>query len=305
MNMKYIFIINPTAGTAMCNEIEETLQKLHETQNLEYETRYTTRGSDATRFAAEYSAEDDVTIVACGGDGTVYEVINGIRPGVRMAIIPTGTGNDFYRMIGPKKDVIKLIEETINGQVIDVDYGVCNGRPFMNCTTMGIDAIVNEYVCESLKKTIMPKAFMYAVAAVKSIFNPKPFMAEITIDDQKITKEVLLVAVMNGRYYGNGISPTINADITDGLFDICIVKKVGIPLLVTLLPVYFAGKGHLLGRYITFIRGKDVKVSSNIDITFQSDGESYHGKNLDITIKNKALPLQVPCHSPLLNSSRA
>ena len=151
--------------------------------------------------------------------------MNGLDPEVTFSIIPSGTGNDFFRMI--EADVYhmdQLVKNTIEGEELKIDYGVCNGMRFINCLCMGIDADVNARVCEVGKGTMVPKKLLYISSALKVIQKLNPLDFTMWIDDKEEHKKGLLAAVMNGRKYGGGFTPTPDSDFNDGVFDVCIVN---------------------------------------------------------------------------------
>ena len=130
--MKHIFIVNKISGKKRglktVSIIEDIMQKHH----YDYEIHITQYPTHAKKIAANYKKEDDVTIYAVGGDGTILEVVNGIEEGIPLGIIPCGSGNDFYRMIGPKDNLKLLIEKTINGIVKKIDFGKINNLCTVN-----------------------------------------------------------------------------------------------------------------------------------------------------------------------------
>jgi diacylglycerol kinase family enzyme len=105
--MKHIFIINPISGTKKFNQYMDYIEETMKDRKLEYEIILTQYEKHASTLASKYDENDDVTLYVFGGDGTVHEVINGIKPNIPLAIIPVGTGNDFYRYF--QTDLIRYI----------------------------------------------------------------------------------------------------------------------------------------------------------------------------------------------------
>ena len=109
-------------------------------------------------------------------------------------------------------------KDTVEGEEIKIDYGVCNGMRFINCLCMGIDADVNARVCEVGKSSMVPKKMLYISSALKVIQHLNPLKFTAWIDGVEAQKEGLLAAVMNGRKYGGGFTPTPDSDFNDGEF---------------------------------------------------------------------------------------
>ena len=288
--MKHVFILNPTAGSYHNHDIEKMIHQYASSKHIDHEIIYTDHIHHGKQLASLYDA--DTTIYAIGGDGSAFDVLNGLKNS-SMAIIPCGTGNDFYRMISKRYDIKDMIIDTINGKEINIDYGKCNDHYFLNCTTMGIDATVNELVCRLLKKTIIPKPFLYAISAIICVLNPKPFEFEITLDDKNIKSKALLRAIMNGKYYGNGVAPLKEANIQDGLFDICIIDDLPFYKLLYYLPMYFMGKAHKL-KYVHIYKAKKINIKVKEDIICQSDGETFITNNISIINNHMKLKFRVP-----------
>src|SRR5690554_5622802 len=120
--MKHVFIINPTSGKGKAYKQVDVIQEIFNTLDEEYEILFTEYQGHATELVRRFKTSDNVTIYAVGGDGTAYEVLNGLQDEVAMAIIPAGTGNDYYRMLGyTKKELKDIILETVQGKTVKVD----------------------------------------------------------------------------------------------------------------------------------------------------------------------------------------
>ena len=126
--MKNIFIVNPTSGKGKAYTYIPEIEKYFENNPAEYEIIVTEYPKHATEIASRYTEADDVVLYACGGDGTMKEVLDGIQPGVRLCVIPGGTGNDFYKSVdGRKLTVYDMIAQSVEGEDIDIDFGLING----------------------------------------------------------------------------------------------------------------------------------------------------------------------------------
>ena len=97
--MKHVFILNPFAGKKDSETYMGLISEYFSTHGGEYRILTTEYPGHASELAARYTAEEDVCVYAFGGDGTAYEVLNGLNDGVAMALIPNGTGNDYFRKI--------------------------------------------------------------------------------------------------------------------------------------------------------------------------------------------------------------
>ena len=293
--MQHIFIINPQAGRYNPQKISQIINQICDKYHIQYKIIKTQYAHHATSIAKKYDNKDNI-IYAIGGDGSAYDIINGIKYAT-FSILPFGTGNDFYRMIAPiVKNSAYMIEQTILGNIINIDYGKCNEHYFLNTTTIGIDAKVNDIVCTLLKKTIIPKPLLYFIAAIMAICKPDYYQAKINLDNTIIDKECLLIAIMNGKYYGNGVSPFKSVNMIDGYFDVCIIDKIPSYKLIYYLPKYFLGKIDNV-PYIHIYKANSIKITTNKEIISQSDGESFYANCFNITNLHKAIKYQLPTYN--------
>ena len=297
--MKHIFIINPTSGHGSARSAIPFIDEICTSKKLNYEKILTEYPGHASEIASSFSIKDNVCLYTVGGDGTAYEILNGINDKVCMAIIPCGTGNDFYRMVASQsKSIRQRILDTIEGKIVDIDYGVSNRSRFLNCTTIGFDAEINHMVTNTLKKTILPSSLMYPVAVATSIFKPSCQRIKIEIDGIPMEREVLLLAIMNGRYYGGGFTPTPQAEIQDGLFDICIVEPMKRTKILNLLPKYMKGT-HTHLKEVTMLRGRHIVLSAEKQMVIQSDGEDFQDQRITFDLMKKGMRFKVPQSSSL------
>lgn len=297
--MKHIFIVNPTSGKKAGKKAANVIREEMKQASVAYEVVETEYAGHAKVLAAYYGPQENVIIYAVGGDGTIWEVINGLPEGVCMGILPCGTGNDYYRMIYnsnlPFKD---LLSQTIQGRIVQVDYGNSDSGCFHNCTTMGLDAQVNQLAIRLFKALPIPRKAVYGIAALITVLHPKPFQVEITTESQQFVQSVLLAAVMNGKWYGGGFNPTPQANLQDGYFDICLIESLHRFRLLQLLPQYFKGK-HTKLKECRMLKAKQVKFHLNQPIAMQMDGEGFETDYIDFTVLEKKLTLLVPTNSLL------
>ncbi len=298
--MKHIFIINPISGRGRAYQQVSIIEAVFKDRLDEYEIIITEHQGHASEIARRYRRSDDVTLYAVGGDGTAYEVLNGLQEQVPMAIIPAGTGNDYYRMIGYReKSLEKLIKATVEGREVTVDYGLANDRRFLNMMALGLDAETNQVAQDIGKKLPIPRSFVYAISALAVIVRPKKLDIQLTINDQVINRKVLLIAIMNGRWYGGGFQPTPEASIQDGLFDVCVVDDLPIYKILKLLPKYFKGT-HVNESVVEFFKSDTLEIKTTKLSAVTCDGETSKQDMIMFRLIKDGLVLRVPQASTLL-----
>lgn len=298
--MKHIFIINPISGKGAAKKAVPLIQEICHKHQYVFELIETSKPYDATEIASRYHEKDNVCLYAVGGDGTVLETAAGLNENVPLGIIPAGTGNDFFRSIySEKKEINQIIEETLLGKFVRVDRGIANHQPFLNCITFGMDAQVNELVIKIMKKTPIPKSLVYILAAIWVILKPNTTHVIIESENLRIESDAMIIAIMNGQYYGGGFHPTPMADLQDGYFDCCIVDKIPLFRLFKILPMFFAGK-HTNLPQCHFYKLKDFTCICPQDKVYsQIDGEQKNVKKVQVSLQRSQLLLRVPNNSNL------
>lgn len=295
--MNHVFIINPTSGnkksTLLVDDIHRHLKKLNEP----YEIIFTEYTGHATEIAANYH-DVDTCVYAVGGDGTAYEVLNGLQDNVCMAIVPAGTGNDFYRMLDLGKDLNNSLRDTIFGREVYVDYAVSNGRKFINMMALGLDAYASHVAQNIAKKLPLPRALVYVVSAIIAIASPKKFDIEAHVNGEVIKKRIILFAIMNGKWYGGGFTPTPNANIQDGKLDLCFVDDCSKLRLMQLLPMYSKGT-HVNEKEVSFYRTEEFTLRSQEIAPLSMDGEVGYETFIHVKMMKQKLRMRIPQQSAL------
>lgn len=297
--MKHIFIVNPISGHQDALNLIPSIERYFENRPHDYEIHLTQYPKHATEIASQYHNRDDVTLYACGGDGTINEVFNGLAPSVAMAVIPVGTGNDFFRMLQVKETkLIDILKETIEGKEVLVDGGLSSQGRFVEALSMGFDADIAFDANQISRNKYIPSKLVYSLAVLKNIAARKTYDMTIDIDGVTIDENLLLIAIMNGQDYGGGFTPTPMADLQDGFFDICIIENSYLLKILDALPKYQKGK-HLDLDIVRFYKAKSLKISSKNLINIQRDGESSQVKEINISMLEKGIKLRVPHSSQL------
>lgn len=297
--MKHIFVINPVSGHGMANKLLPMIEDYFKDRPNDYTIHMTQYPGHATELASQYTSQDDVTVYSCGGDGTNHEILNGLNPGVTMAIIPSGSGNDFSRMFGMKEiDAKQWLIQTIEGKVCRCDCGEADGRRFLNCATLGFDADVASLASDMARTSKIPSKLIYLVAVFKILSKRHAIDATMEFNGQILKEQSLILALMNGRFYGGGFLPTPMADIQDGALDLCVVKNTSLPNILRLLPKYMKGT-HINEPIVSFHKTDSIQITCSNEVNYEVDGEIGQTRSLNIRLIKGGLDLRVPKSSTL------
>lgn len=295
--MKHIFIINPAAGKKDSRQrvytMAEALKKDH---NLDVECMLTkSRGHATVLTRAIAETGDYVRFYACGGDGTINEIANGIAgfDNAAMTCIPIGTGNDFLKNFGKEAEPLFLDAENLwNGPVTPLDLIDCNGRYCLTIACTGIDARIAESVHEFGASPMLTGRGSYlASVAVNFLFRKIGRRWRVTLDDEVIEDTFALVSMCNGRYYGGGSTPVPEARMDDGVLHTVLVKNISKLRFARLFPDYSAGNyKDLPPELVRVSTAKVVRIHSDgEDIVTCLDGECSHSHDVTLRLADKRL----------------
>lgn len=294
--MKNIFIINPTSGRGKANQYIPIIKDYFTTHEGDYDIIITKYPKHATEIAASFHKEDDVILYGCGGDGTITEILAGINEGVRLCVIPGGTGNDFYKTVDLRKLTDEeVIAQSIEGEDICIDYGIFNNSvKFINTVSFGVDADIDAYTNEvAKKKTNIPNKYLYLYAALKVGLHPEAFEMEATIDGETFKQSAFMFGVFNGRNYGGMFKPAPHADLQDGKFDCVTVGDVKFMRLLYLLFLYSKGK-HVGKKDVYTYNGQVIDLKFDRTLNVQYDGETASVSEVHIEVVKNGLLYRAP-----------
>lgn len=222
--------MNPAAGRGILPDAEE----------LDGEVYITERPGDASEFIKnKLSDGNSYHIYAYGGDGTQNEIVNGVMEadaGKRVVLtpMPTGSGNDFYRISS------KIRKET------PCDLIRFNGKYVLNVLNIGFDCAVAARMNDYKNKPLVSGSFAYILGVAAEFVKKTPTRMKIEITDafgrtEYYEDDYLLCAIANGKFYGGGFKAAPAADISDGMLDVVLVKNISRRRFISLVGDYKNG----------------------------------------------------------------
>lgn len=298
--MKHLFIINPNAGNS--DPSPKLIAQIHsafEQSSDEYEIHLTTGPGDATEYTAsccEATAEP-LRFYACGGDGTLNEVVNGAYcyPHATVSIVPCGSGNDFIKALPPFTSLADLIH---HGQECTIDLLSVNDRMCVNLTCLGFDADVNYSATKYKKLPFVKGAWAYNLAIIERFFCRMGHRLSVLIDDkEQIEGTFLLNVFANGQYYGGQYRGAPLARVDDGLLDVGLVRTIPRPRILQLIGYYARGEhveSPLFRDIVIYRKAKTVRVKAQYPMVLNVDGELCHHSDIEFAIIPGALRLFCP-----------
>ena len=284
--MKYIFIVNPKSrsgkGKQIWNQIEPELLK----ERVDFDVYFTKYQKHAEKLAAEITSDgDEHTLVVLGGDGTINEVVNGIRnlSAVTLGYIPSGSGNDFTRSLKLPCNPKKALQNVLAGTRTEtLDIGTVTAgvetRRFAVSAGIGFDA----GVCWQIRQSMLKKwlnmvglgSLSYVGVALSQLAKEKMSAMTVSLDNGEVFRleKTLFVAVMNHPYEGGGFFFCPEAKVNDGMLDV--IAAAGIPKwkMLYLLPKAYKGK-HVGYKGIHIFKCREVRIEAESGLPVHTDGE--------------------------------
>ncbi|CAH0179715.1 MULTISPECIES: diacylglycerol kinase [Peribacillus] len=266
-------IYNPTSGReAIKKSLPGVLAKLEEA-GYEASAHATTGAGDATK-AAKIAIERGYDIViAAGGDGTIYEVVNGLataekRP--KLGIIPTGTTNDFARALHLPKTIEGAAEIIAGGHTMPVDIGKMNDKYFINIAGGGRLTELTYDVPIKLKTMLGQLA--YYIKGIEMLPSIKPTEVSIEYDGKLFEGEIMLFLVANTNSVGGFEKLAPDASLNDGMFTLLILKKANLADIVRVATLAMRGE-HIHDKNVIYEKANRIKVHAKKDMMLNLDGE--------------------------------
>ncbi|OUN24788.1 diacylglycerol kinase family protein [Pseudoflavonifractor sp. An85] len=294
--MKHLFIVNPAAGKAG-NEgaLLEQIDRL----DLDSVVVHTQRQEEACEIArAAAQSGEPLRIYACGGDGTLNEVINGVAGLDHVAVtnVPLGTGNDFLKIFGPEnKDKFSQLEQLSQGPQVAMDLMECNGKLGLDIFCAGVDARIAADVHKYRRLPLVRGIGAYILSLIanvlwKGISRPTRVEAE----EYAYEGETAIVCVCNGRYYGGGFMPVGDNLPDDGKLEMLVVPKVSRRTFFRLVGEYAKGRYRQHPDLITAVEGTEFTITAPQPLVAVVDGEMLEQKRYHIRLSEKKVNFFYP-----------
>ena len=318
--MKHLIILNQKAGAE--KDLEAFQAQIKEAfKGLNYEVYLTTGPRSVIPYLKEYLSKnnDILRIYACGGDGTIHEVVNAIvgYKNVELAVYAAGTGNDFVKIYSKSQDYDDIVKNKtgenrfkdfkalIEGKTVDIDLSRMTGpslkEPWysINVINFGFDAIVGAKGNENKKKGI--KNPYGPAAIIPAILGGRFNKMQIIVDGTPLNKKRLLNGALGqGQWVGAQYHASPKSDNTDGLIDVSMIKCMSLArLMIQYFGPYTKGQ-HMdspkLMKRIAYARGKVVEVKSlnGKDFDICVDGEMARGSYFKVEVLPQAIKFVIP-----------
>ena len=308
--MKYVFIVNPTAGKGkvqipFVNSVKDYFAK----NSGEYEIFYTSKQGEAMEYSKKLAESgEELRIYACGGEGTAYEVLNGVcgYNNVSLGVVPCGSANDYISYYSDK-ELFLDVPALIDGDELEVDLIKCGDRYALNSCSIGMDAMVASHMSKFKKWPFVSGKAAYVLAIIYTFFSKMGVSLKISIDngEKNIQQKALFAVVANAPYYGGGFYPTPAAEPFDEKLDFSVISAVSRLRILSLLDKYRAGT-HVNLDICKIGTCEKVEVEADRVVPINMDGEISYSDKATFEIVKKGIKLVLPktISSVWLNKAR-
>lgn len=296
--MKVAVVANPTSGrgkgAAMIPRVEALLRSL----DVEHTLHISQSARDPERLARTAAGEGADVVAALGGDGHVGACVNGVMNAggsAALAVIPSGTGNDFARLIGlnPKEPLgaVRALREPKIKRIDVVRLKLPEGeRYYVNVAGAGFDSEVNAYA--NRMRGLKGKT-RYVISTFMLLPGFRAAQFGITVDGDRRHVPGMLIAVGNGRSYGGGMRVCPDAQLDDGVLDITVVGEVSKLDFIKTFPKVFTGR-HVTHPKVKRFRGAEISITAERTLQVFADGEHAGTLPAVFTVLPSALGVVVP-----------
>ena len=294
---QHLFIINPAAGSRnRTEEYSEMIHKICRARKLDYEVRVSTAPGECTRIAREAcETGQELRIYACGGDGTLNEVVAGAAgfSNAAVTVFSGGSGNDFVKIFDEPKAFFDL-NRLLDADEVTFDLIRCNDDISLNICSVGLDARIGTDVSNYKRLPLLSGFRAYAASTVFNVIKGISEHYRVEIDGETIDGNQTLICVCNGRYYGGGFNPMPEADPTDGMLDVLLVKKVSRMQVASVIGKYKDGRYKELLHLARPFRTKKVRILCDKPTPINLDGELRVAQDITMEVAQEKIRFFYP-----------
>ena len=295
--MKHLFIINPAAGSRdRTKEYTQAIREACEPRGLCYRIEVSQAPGHCEALARQAAESgEEYRIYACGGDGTLNEVAAGAagHPNAAITVYSGGSGNDFVKLFSDPRAFFDL-ERLLDAEEATFDMIRCNDSLALNICSVGLDARIGTDVANYKRIPLLQGFRAYAVSTLVNVIRGIGEHYVVEINGETIDGDQTFVCVCNGRFYGGGFNPVPEADPTDGILDVLLVRKVHRIQVPALIGKYKSGRYRELPGVIRAFRTDHITIRCDQDTPINLDGELRRGQVVEMSVAEEKIRFFYP-----------
>ena len=295
--MNHLFIINPAAGSRdRTEDYRRQIEKSFDERGGNYRIAVSEGPGDIRRIANSAARTgEELRIYACGGDGTLNEVVQGVAgcENVAITVFSGGSGNDFVKIFDDPKAFFDL-DRLLDARETTFDLIRCNDDISLNICSVGLDARIGTDVSRYKRLPLLHGFRAYAVSTVINLFKGISEHYVVELEGEQVDDQHTFVCVCNGRFYGGGFNPVPDADPTDGLLDVLLVKKVRLWQVPGIIGKYKNGRYQELPHLVRHYRTKEVTIRCDKPTPINVDGELRTAQTIHMSLAKEKVRFFYP-----------
>ncbi|MCC3410198.1 MAG: lipid kinase [Microcoleus sp. PH2017_29_MFU_D_A] len=230
----------------------------------------TNHANEISETIRHYQHQVELVIIG-GGDGTLNCAIEGlIDTKLPLGILPMGTANDLARTLEIPTDLSAACQVIASGKIRLIDLGWVNGQHFFNVASLGLSVQITQRLTKDVKQRWGVLA--YAFTALQTIWESRPFRAEIKVNNQSFHVKTIQIAIGNGRYYGGGMTVAEDATIDDRRLDLYSLETKNWWEIIALLPAMRQGN-HNSWPNVRALHAQEIEINTSKRRPINTDGE--------------------------------
>ena len=295
--MTHLFIINPAAGSRdRTKYYRQIIKEICTRKGVDYEIKVSEAPGHCQTLAREAALTGiEHKIYACGGDGTLNEVAAGAAgfDNVSVTVFSGGSGNDFTKLFSDA-EAFRDLEKLMDSEEVSFDMIRCNDDLALNICSVGLDARIGTDVSNYKRLPLLSGFRAYAASTVVNVIKGIAEHYVVELEGQRIDGDQTLICACNGRFYGGGFNPVPEADPTDGLLDILLIKKVSRLQVAKVIGKFKSGNYRQLPDLVKHFRTDKVKIICDQPTPINLDGELRRAKEVTMSIAKEKLRFFFP-----------
>ncbi len=295
--MKHLFIINPAAGSRdRTEEYSKHIREVCGEKGLDYAIRVSQKPGMCRALAREMAETgEECRLYACGGDGTLNEVVAGAAgfPNAAVTAFSAGSGNDFTKLFS-EPEAFRDLEKLLDAEEVTFDLIKCNGDLALNICSVGLDARIGTDVASYKRLPLLSGFRAYAASTVINVIKGVSEHYVVEVNGRRIDGRHTMICVCNGRFYGGGFCPVPEADPTDGKLDVLVVKKVSRLQVAGVVGKYKAGRYKELPHLVEHFATDRVKILCDKPTPINLDGELRVAREAEMCLAEEKIRFFYP-----------
>lgn len=294
-----LVIVNPAAHNVPSRKRLDEADRWLRAQGWRVEWRQTEGPGRATELAAGAAERGLPLVFVCGGDGTLNEAANGLAGSdTALAHIRAGTVDIWAKEMGIPRRPLAAVKAAVEGERRRIDLGRAGERYFLLMAGYGLDGAIARRVHLGLKSRL--GAATYAIAAVREALRYRSSPVTLLFDGEEHAAQVLMLVVGNTRNYAGLVEITREAQVDDGLLDVCVFQGKGtLDIVLHVLRTLF--RRHLRSKKVLYRKARRLELAWGEPLPVQLDGDAYEMSPTHVEVVPGALWVAVPkgVRSPL------